>query len=133
LSCDAFLVASSEDTGVIQAKFWLAAAAALLAHRRAGLAGVLAGLAVMTSLRVAPLVLGLLATTRVLGGRCPFTRALIGVALAVAALDGLGLAVGGRRFLEQWREVETIASRAPTISNVSQRRYTAPARGPHLT
>ena len=101
LSSETFLVASSNDTGLVQSSAWLSLAVALLVYGRPRWAGVCAALAATTSLQICPLVAALGLSARWLGPRrAAWELALVtGSVILVVQLLALGLAGGA--FVDQ--------------------------------
>jgi hypothetical protein len=101
LFCETFLLASSDDTGLVQSTALLVAAGALLVHGRPFLGGLIGGCATSTSLQAAPLTLALVLVAATVAGRAPARRVLLGILAALAVVHVLALAIGGRAFVEQ--------------------------------
>jgi hypothetical protein len=98
---ETFLIASSDDTGLVQSSACLAFAATALAFRRFRVAGICAGVAVMTSLQVAPLAAAVTVAAGVFRGRGAAVRVGLATAAVVALVHLGGLALFGRPMFEQ--------------------------------
>jgi hypothetical protein len=101
LGSETFLVASSDDTGLVQSSAWLSLAIALLLHGRPVWSGVLAGVAAMTSIQICPLVGALALGAFLLATRRAAWQLALAAAAVVVAVHGLAGALAGGAFIDQ--------------------------------
>jgi hypothetical protein len=101
LGSETFLVASSDDTGLVQSSAWLSLAVALVLHGRPIWSGVFAGAAAMTSLQICPLVVALALGAFLLAPRPKALRLALAAAAVVALVHAAGIALAGRAFIDQ--------------------------------
>ena len=98
---ETFLVASSNDTGLVQSSAWLGLSVTLLVHQRPRSAGFFAGAAAMTSIQTFPLVAALGVVTKMVGPRRSALQFVL-VALSVVLLvHAAAVSWSGIHFFQQ--------------------------------